>query len=358
MKPNIFIFILGISSLFSCLNDSQESNDSHLPPPSFETQSSTAILVNPYLYSDTIALVKANTPLWDLNKTSNFLTPLYIADSTYIEPWIRVKNANQQEGWIYLAHIKIDQQIRIQKSVQALFPDPFPQKLKQYQASIDTLITNEAHLHQRYTQALELKDTINSLLFEALDHPAFDTITPNLFWIKDYFPGFTPMLVAEGTAYQFFTDYKFWLSQAQQTEGQSDDQFFNIQCALFPIDSVEYYFPSYYLQTWDYGGHSLLGRNIHMSLLAQINEALASENNFEKELLSIKEKILDDICMASNTYWEEQSLIITEIETIIEPGLDILNIDDLIMLKERKKQFEKYKEYGIQLNLQSGMIQE
>ncbi|MBK7338543.1 MAG: hypothetical protein IPJ00_21435 [Saprospirales bacterium] len=66
-------------------------------------------------------------------------------------------------------------------------------------------------------------------------------------------------MVAEGTVYTLFADYGAWRRRAEETEGKEDDAFFDLCIRFFPEDSIAYFFPAYFIQTWDYGGTACWG---------------------------------------------------------------------------------------------------
>ena len=104
------------------------------------------------------------------------------------------------------------------------------------------------------------------------------------------------------------------------------------------------------MQTWDYGGHSLLGQGRHFNLLNEANDLLSKSKLFEKPILELKIEILDDISAEHVTYWEPQEKILEEMKKIISADFDFLTNEDKIILKTRYEQFKKPKANKIEVN--------
>jgi hypothetical protein len=123
---------------------------------------------------------------------------------------------------------------------------------------------------------------------------------------------------------------------------------------IYPTDSIEYFFPAWSIQTWDYGGHSLLGRGIHHEILKQLNDYRDKYGYFDKEVMEFKQMILDDISQADVSYWEGQPDILKELNVIIKSDFSLLSNEDKIALEVRKGQFLEPERFKIELNLRSG----
>lgn len=206
-----------------------------------------------------------------------------------------------------------------------------------------------------YIQGLQLRDTLVELLGQYIESLEPDSL-PDLFWLKEAMPMYQPQLVAEGTSYYLFNDYRQWLEKAEQTAAKEDNDFVALNIALFPDDSIEYFYPVWFMQTWDYGGSSLLGRKKHQSLLSQATRfyTTASDTVFKQEIMKLKEDLVNDILSKENNYWEQQKAILVELDTIISSKYTILSPNDLIALQKRRAEFAEPEKYDIQLNQQAG----
>ena len=119
-------------------------------------------------------------------------------------------------------------------------------------------------------------------------------------------------------------------------------------------DSVEYFFPSWYLQTWDYGGFSLLGSGKHKAFLDKIAAALKKSNLFKKEIKAIKKELVRDITEGKQ-YGYSQEKVIAELNQITTTDYSFLLQGDVIALKNRRNMFQKPDEFEIEFNMRDGM---
>lgn len=179
-----------------------------------------------------------------------------------------------------------------------------------------------------------------------------DTL-PDFFSMQSVLPGYKLSVVGEGTSYQIYKDFKYWKQTAGKTIGNADDDFVEVCMAFYAEDSIESVFPSFMLQTSDYGGSSYLGRGVHKDLLLKINAALSRSNLFEKEYKILKKSVLDDIS-TSQSYWEGLPKIEKEIEEILSSGIPVLSESDKIQLKTRREILKNYAKNNIKVNLFEG----
>lgn len=253
------------------------------------------------------------------------------------------------------------------KIEEKLAEDVFPSKvrkilgqqlhaeLKQYRIDLEAIKTI-GDLTDTYAKSIDLRDTLVNVIGAYTNQMSQDSL-PDLFWLKDIMPSHQPQLVAEGTAYYLFNDYKKWLEIAQKTPSKEDDEFIALNLLLFPEDSIEYFYPAWFLQTWDYGGSSLLGRGVHQKILNKSSDIWTEESSFvfKKEIQRIKDDLLQDILSRETTYWERKSVILVELDSIIQLKYPILSKNDIIALQKRRDEFNAPEKYGIKLNQQAGM---
>lgn len=217
-------------------------------------------------------------------------------------------------------------------------------------------LSNASSIINCYKEGLILR---TKLVDEIRLKTAKDTtgVLPDLFWLKEIIPAYIPQLVAEGSAYYLFNDYKVWQAMAMKSADKLDDEFIALQLQLFPEDSIEYFYPAYFLQTWDYGGSSLLGRSIHRQLLDSMerNWGDSSVTDFREEINILKERLIQDIIEGTEDgYWEEKDAILNELAAINSQEYKVLNSADKIALKQRFEQFQQPEENNILVNVQSG----
>ncbi|HMR42739.1 MAG TPA: hypothetical protein PKC40_02855, partial [Saprospiraceae bacterium] len=239
------------------------------------------------------------------------------------------------------------------KRLLSLFGKELTEKIDQYRAQFN-LAARSREFADAYRTGEKLRDTLTHVLERKLEISDLEQ-APDLFWLKDAMPAFQPQLVAEGTAYQLFHDFKTLHTKANATEGEEDNEFVELCLLLFPEDSIEYFYPAWFIQTWDYGGHSLLGRGVHLQILEEMEEVLEANDLFEAEILKIKAKLIDDITSQDVTYWESAENILKELDAIIAANFSILSESDKIALTTRRKMFEAPEENNIQLDQRTGI---
>ncbi|MBK8877328.1 MAG: SH3 domain-containing protein [Haliscomenobacter sp.] len=305
----------------------------------------------------TIRGLQLGESLTDLGEVSDFTTAVQLRGIAFNEPWLKVKTEKGEEGWVYGGALSFSSggktaSVLLEKRLQTFFGEPLARRIDAFRSDCETVSLSNA-LSACFLESVGLKDELNTKLESGIQIRESGEL-PDLFWLETAIPGYLPQLVAEGTVYTLFADYGAWRRKAEETEGKEDDAFFDLCIQFFPEDSIAYFFPAYFIQTWDYGGHSLLGRGIHRQLLSGLDRLFREKSPFIPEILRMKTDLVNDITAAEGTYWEKQEAIIQELKGILEAKYPILDKADLAALSTRLKQFGEPGKYGIVLNQQSG----
>lgn len=311
--------------------------------------------------SPVIEVLAAGSRLHDLEQVSSVFTKVAIFDTIYWEPWIKV-SAGEKEGWILPTayHLKMEDASQFekwmkQKRLNGLFGSKLVARLAAFKETFHNSRTEE-DVAFAYSQAIHLRDTLVTILGDKVEMKE-DGFLPDLFWLKDFFPAFVTQLVAEGTSYYLFADYRVWGKHARETEGQLDDRFFEIQYLAFPFDSTEHFFPAWTIQTWDYGGHSLLGRGVHQQVLDSLGQLWNDSGLFKGELNRMKQMLVDDISLPHITYWESAELAKKELDGIISKKHPFFLESEYVTLMTRRKHFDEPQKHGVQFNHKAGIYQ-
>jgi hypothetical protein len=285
---------------------------------------------------------------------SDFTDKIKLRGIQYDDPWLKIRTTKGEEGWIYGASVKFDANNigadlynkLITKRLANFFGKKTVFEIEQYQKSYSAAKTDRdfALVYRNNKQLLDAMNEKFSDFFEVED---FDTEYPDLFWIDDPIPAMSLGLVAEGTMYQVFTNIDDLIKKAAKTKGQIDDDFTKLLKDYYDGD-VEYYFAVFYLQTWDYGGYSLLGQGKHLVLLNRLDKLAAKSDWFVPEIKTLKTKLLEDITDGSE-YGEDAEMILKELDEIIKTKYTILTDTELTTLKNRRPMFEKPENYEIQV---------
>lgn len=296
--------------------------------------------------------------LKDLEAVSRKTTQISFGAQKYDEPWLQVQDSSGVSGWIYareVAPLKSNmdlQEFRRNKQLSSIFGKSGKESLQKYRMLWQEA-ASDAEVAKAYQYGLQLRDTLATML-EDKSHSYDSGPLPDLFWIDNYLPAYLTQLVAEGTIYYLFNDYEQWLEKARRSRGQQDDQFFKLMIRCFPQDSVEYFYPAWELQTWDYGGHHLLGRGITYDILANIEQLEARTPLFSKPLMQLKDQVLADLTQPNIHFWEPDSLVKRELDSIIQANWSIFTPTDRIALDTRRIQLDSAAFHGIGFNARAG----
>jgi hypothetical protein len=300
-----------------------------------------------------------DTPLTDMGEVSSFSTAITLQGVAYNEPWLKVRAPDGRLGWIFAGAVRFDTnnqnettKLLINKRLQSFFGKKLTLNIQHYQENYANTNTDAAFANT-YAQGAQLRDTIATIFASKvlIDN---QRNLPDLFWMNAALPGYIPQLAAEGTSYWLFADYHTWLAKAQQTEGKQDNDFVKVCLAVYASDSIEFFFPSWKIQTTDYEASSELGKGIHSRIFDQIELTLKNSPLFKPQLLVFKDKLIDDITNKNITYWQDKNLIIKELDVILEKKYSFLNESEKIALRTRRQQFETPVENEIRVNVRSG----
>lgn len=294
----------------------------------------------------------------DLGEISDFTTRLRLRGVQFDEPWIKIKTESGQEGWLYggAVNFSMDNPTELtnqlmKRRLKTLFKGLTPEILA-YQQQYAQANSSEAFT-QAFRKGSRLRDTLVQLLEDKIRISDYKQL-PDLFWLEQAMPGYVPQLVAEGTLYYLFQDYQKMEKKAQQTQGLDDDNFIDLCTMVHAFDSVEHFFPAWFLQTWDYGGNSLLGQGVHLRILQKMETLQANGNAFDQEVAAIKEDWLHDITWAENAFWEPVVNIKKELDDILTAEWTVLTPEDRTALETRRKMFDDIKGNKIEVNLKNG----
>ena len=333
-------------------------------PDSFPNDSSQIVVFKPGLRlfstpgsrGKAMRKLKQGELLQDLGEVSPFLTPLSLNGQGYTEPWLKVRTYKGEIGWVYGAVLYNQQEQAAQqvvpKRMAALFGSSLAQKTDLYKLNFEAART-ELELAQAYHQFREVLDSLALHTSFALAVDPTYTL-PNLNWLPQVLPGVVPQMNPKRDAYYFFTHFGVYQEKAQQTKGQSDNDFFNWCIQQFPQDSIEYLYPNYIIETDHEIAHSLLGRGLHFQALQQLDALYRRKTAFANDLIAAKNRCIDDITASRAAFWETREKIIAELTQICRSDLVILTKADKIALETRLQQLRKPETYGLQTDLQAG----
>ena len=374
MKCKVLILILLTMGAWSCQSEQEpaegtvESEAQARPEASNEKVEQTTFIVNIDRLrmretagekGKVIKELEKGTVLYDEGEVSDFTTRIKLRGITFDEPWLKVSTADNTVGWIYAGAIHLGTtpdsevaKILREKRLINLFGQAGAEEMRRYRIEFHNTQTAKEVLDV-YRKGRKIREDFVDMLEEKID--AYNAqVQPDLFWLEEALPGFVPQLVAEGTVYYLFEDYRQWVEKAKATKELVDDQFVEFKIQAFPMDSIEYFFSAWQIQTWDYGGSSLLGRGFHFALLQEADRLVKASHPLEAEIIEVKRNIVEDILQPSNTFWESKDKVLIETDNILQADLAILDKNDRIALKARRQQFDDPEGNGIKMNERSG----
>ncbi len=366
------IYLLVLFNIFSsCQNDSSKSSNQKISiqyPKSVSVEPLEEVELLVYINNlrlregpneKVIAALPKNTIVKYKGETSMFRTRVKMRGMELNAPWLFVKTEDGQQGWIYGGGIKpkTSDETRATKIIDdihlnSVFENYVVQKIEDYSKQWDAIQTS-SDFAKTYLFGEKVQEDINEVLGErvAINDPSN---LMDMGWLERSMIGYQNSLAAEATQFYLFQNYKLMHQKAVQSEGTEDDDFIELQFKVCAFDSIEHFYKSWFFQTWDYGGHSLLGQGKHLEILSEMNTILSRSKLFEKPILELKNELIKDIIDEHITYWEPKDKILDELRNIINANFVLLNKNDLIGLKARKKMFEKPIANKIEVNKRAG----
>lgn len=365
---NKFLFLLLSISFFymSCGNKSNDEptnsttsqeQQTNLPEDPIELEiilDKVRIRDKAGLEGEELEQLNKGTKVIFLGEISDFTDKIKLRGIQYNDPWLKIRIREGQEGWIYGGAIKFKadkagknlKNRLITKRLEQFFGNEIVKEVENYQAQFQNTKTDK-EFASLYRSNKKLSNSMNYKFNEFFEFGIDDLDYPDLFWIDDPIPAMSLSLVAEGTMYQVFTNIDDLEEKAKTTQGELDDEFTSILKAMHD-DEIEYYYPVWFLQTWDYGGYSLLGQGKHIEILNQLDTLASKTDIFDTEIKRIKTQLMEDITNGKD-YGEKSEIILTEVDSIINSNYRILTESDLLVLKNRRAMFETPEKYDIKV---------
>lgn len=365
MKSSFFLIMILL--LISCQNENKEKNKNEgSPAKSIPTDEFQPIELEVYIddfkmrsgpgvQHEEVARLKENDMVTFSGEESMHSTPIKLRGVQLNATWLKVKTRDGVDGWIYGGGIKpattasaSAKMIIHQKQMNSFLDKKNIDQVKTYATQWNNIKTSN-DFAKTYFLGEQTQQSINETLDQKvqIDDPGR---LIDMSWLENTFIGYQNSLVAEATMFNIFKDFKIMHAKAKETEGTEDEDFITFQFHINELDSVEYFYKSWFMQTWDYGGHSLLGQGKHFNLLKEADELLTQSKLFEKSIMETKTQILNDIASEHTTFWEPKDKIVAEMKKIIDADFNFLTKEDKILLKTRYEQFQNPTANNIEVN--------
>jgi len=360
---NTFLFIFLVYSLVSCKTTTKDlptksNSDVVLYKKALSLKTIVAdfsLMSAPDFNSELIENLPKGTLLKGIAFSNKTIHSKSINGITYKEPWQQIKTEDGKTGWMYGGGLTLvgpivptmAQSDFLQKRLNGIFGTGLSMDILLYRKTYNAISTSR-NFANAYSKGLSLRDSVAQILSTTAE--VVDPYEPADFsWLEYTLPGFRIQLVAEATAYYPYIDYAFFLEKANTTFEKEDDLFMQLNIAMYK-DSMEQAFPSWVQQTWDYGGHSLLGSNKHFELLQSINAIYQKTSLFNSHLIGYKDALLSDILAEWVTYWDTQQAIQKELKQIIASNFSCLTEEEQLQLQQRLVAFDNPDLHSISLN--------
>jgi len=306
--------------------------------------------------SKEILILKKGEHLEDLGEVSHFETVLQLQGGILQSPWIKVKTSSGQQGWVMASLLLPAEEEYASWLETKRLICYFGKSLTQRRANwmdAASLLTTDADLAAHYREAVVLRDTFMSVMLRRAE-PNETTMPLDYAWLHHILPGFIAQKVTTYINPYLFVDYQHWIQLARQSTGDQDDLFFETCTSIFPLDSIESFFPAWKFQLDDASSASQLGSGAHLNILTRLEKNLATGDLFKPEILHWKEGILADIAGKDIGYWQPTEKILAELQKIIEAEYSCLEARDQMVLHTRVGMFEDPAANGIRVNMRSG----
>ena len=242
MKSNLLILTLLTMSFWACQSDSGEEETTSTPKVERPIESTvegeqTTFIVNIDRLrmretagekGKVIKELEKGAVLIDEGEVSDFTTRIKLRGITFDEPWLKVSTEDKTVGWIYAGAIHLGTtpdsevaKILREKRLINLFGQEGADRMRSYRVDFHNTQT-AAELLDVYQRGRKIREDFVDQLEDKID--AYNAqVQPDLFWLEEALPGFVPQLVAEGTVYYLFEDYRQWIKKAKATKELVDD---------------------------------------------------------------------------------------------------------------------------------------
>ena len=251
-------------------------------------------------------------------------------------PWIKITSSDGSEGWLYSAAAKAD---AVRNSLNdkfnqirrdSFFGTKLSAQIEQYQKDYFAADTDKKFA-MAYQTGQQLRDEMVDILEKKAEVGSPHEM--DMTWLEQIMPGYTLTYAAEGTKYYLLADFKKMQLQTSKTKGKADDDFLQLANRIYDNDQKESFFYSWFEQTWDYGGESLLGQGKHLDILNQLSKFAKKTRLFAEQIKQYKSDLINDIANKENTFKEPKSKRKLELEKIIKQKPSILDAGDIAILK-------------------------
>lgn len=342
----------GICLLVACWGAPPEGEPMRVSVP--ETSLSAAPMVG----APSVATLREGAALYFLGEISENTDILEFQGTLRESPYFKVQTGTGKAGWVFGGAVKWDSSacprllhlLGTRRAEQFLGKNILG-KISQTKKSFESVRSQE-NFAVAFREAVDLQKALTVLLNEKR-RTAPPGVPPDWYWLNDSLRGLLLQNSLDGQSFEVYRDFKAWATLARRTTGSADDQLVQAYLMAFPEDSIEFAYPAWRILADEHHPQSLLGRGIHLALLRHLEASLLADGLFRREIMSLKQKILDDIANA-DAFWESPEKVLAEFDAIVAEGFSFLDENDYLVLGVRRSQLAAYAKHGITMNGYSG----
>ena len=176
-------------------------------------------------------LAQGSKLIWQ-HKVSKTTSPVRLRGVRYSDPWLYVKNGQEQDGWVYAATVDVQTTTKEGKNlslrlmsgrINSFFDEASIQSLITYQNDYIKAQTSEQMIKNSVVGE-DLKAKLNKILRKKIH--VDPKSKPDVGWLDRVMPGYDAVYDEKKKTYQLVADYAEMLIKAQQTKGDEDDKVF------------------------------------------------------------------------------------------------------------------------------------
>lgn len=188
--------------------------------------------IEPNMNSGVVAKLAHGSKLIWQHKVSKTTSPVRLRGVRYSDPWLYVKNGQEQDGWVYAATVEVQTTTKEGKNlslrlmsgrINSFFDEASIQSLITYQNDYIKAQTSEQMI-KNSVAGEDLKGRLNKILRKKIH--VDPKSKPDVSWLDRVMPGYKYVYDEKKKTYQLVADYAEMLVKAQQTKGDEDDKAF------------------------------------------------------------------------------------------------------------------------------------
>jgi hypothetical protein len=258
-------------------------------------------------------------------------TALIWNGTTYEEPWLLVRTEQEQEGWVHglVVYLSGDSTMHHDPYWHMLFGTALSQEIDSLRDEYASA-QSAASVLAAFNRAQQLKE---ALVEKVVTQGLQQKVAAHLDELQEVLPAMAPYIREKEFA--LFLDLKQWHAKARTTDDACDDHLFAFYFKLYPIDSIEYFYPAWSLEVAAGEAYNLLGDSIHYTLLKDLDEWPDCNGLLAQEKRRIKQAVINDLMNTNVLYWNKREKVLAEMAKIVETPLACITMQEQQLIQQR-----------------------